>query len=104
MSAPIHHSSGQDDSTEPEESTSKFLNFKWCNLKDYYNYYYSGTEKFREVRPKWVNPCGGVMDDAAADAAAGPPLPDAEVAANAILDVDIAIHHVQLFKDDFVSF
>lgn len=55
------------------------------------------------MRPKWVNPCGGVMDDAAIEAASGPPLADAEVAASAILDVDIALHHVHLFKNDFVS-
>ena len=56
------------------------------------------------MRPKWVNPCGGVLDEASADSAAtGPPLGDAEVAASAVLDIDLALHHMQLFKNEFVS-
>lgn len=59
-------------------------------------------DRFRDVRPKWVNPCGGILDDSGIDPDA-PPLEDSEIAANAILDVDIALNQMESFKNDFVS-
>nr|CAH0107753.1 unnamed protein product [Daphnia galeata] len=58
-------------------------------------------DRFRDVRPKWVNPCGGILDDSGVDPDA-PLLEDSEIAANAILDVDIALSQIESFKDDFV--
>ena len=49
--------------------------------------------------PKWVNPCGGVEVDADTS-----PASDARIAAFAVLDVQLALFHVQHFKDRFVSF
>ena len=64
----------------------------------------SSGDRFRDVRPpKWVNPCGGILDDTAVDPDA-PPLEDSEIAANAILDVEIALNQIELFKNNFVSF
>ena len=54
------------------------------------------------MRPKWVNPCGGVLEDVSIDPDA-PPLTDAEIAANTILEVDLALNQIRSFKDDFVS-
>ena len=51
-----------------------------------------------QAPPKWVNPCGGVID-AAND---GEPLTDAQVARNVILDVTIALDHIQHFKQQMV--
>ena len=62
----------------------------------------STGDRFRDVRPKWVNPCGGILDDSGVDPDA-PLLEDSEIAANAILDVDIALSQIESFKDDFVS-
>lgn len=59
-------------------------------------------DRFRDVRPKWVNPCGGILDDSGVDPDA-PPLEDSEIAANAVLDVDIALSQIESFKDEFVS-
>lgn len=42
------------------------------------------------------------MDDSGVDPDA-PLLEDSEIAANAILDVDIALSQIESFKDDFVS-
>ena len=61
----------------------------------------SSGDRFRDVRPKWVNPCGGILDETAIDPDA-PPLDDSEIAANAILDVEIALNQIRLFKNDFV--
>ncbi|XP_046641036.1 uncharacterized protein LOC124326325 isoform X1 [Daphnia pulicaria] len=58
-------------------------------------------DRFRDVRPKWVNPCGGILDDSGVDPDA-PPLEDSEIAANAVLDVDIALSQIESFKDEFV--
>lgn len=57
---------------------------------------------FRDVRPKWVNPCGGVLEDVSIDPDA-PPLTDAEIAANTILEVDLALNQIRSFRDEFVS-
>lgn len=43
------------------------------------------------------------MDDSGVDPDA-PLLEDSEIAANAILDVDIALSQIESFKDDFVSY
>lgn len=59
-------------------------------------------DRLQENRPKWVNPCGGILEDIVVDPDA-PPMDDSEIAANAVLDVDIALNQIQPFKNIFVS-
>lgn len=94
----------------PLEGTFKSFNFKLNELKliNLKIFFWVGGgrggmgDRFRDVRPKWVNPCGGILDDSGVDPDA-PPLEDSEIAANAVLDVDIALSQIESFKDEFVS-
>ncbi|KAI9563563.1 hypothetical protein GHT06_011027 [Daphnia sinensis] len=98
MAAPVqrHKSNNSPTMFEDETPTEANVDNEPVHLEG------GGTgDRFRDVRPKWVNPCGGILDDSGIDPDA-PPLEDSEIAANAILDVDIALNQIESFKDDFV--